>query len=368
MTKEEITLTQEQIDQGRAAAMRRTSQWRPTPPEAVALARQLFEDRGRFSQRVECREVAASLGWGEIGILNRYLCGELGLPTSKVERALAFAAGQNTYARADGSVRLVSDDRDHHHERANWIGKAGMGAAFPGFTSDDYGRLWDASGGRCPCCGVEMDGAEKARNATVDHLVPGVRSKNNARLLCNACNSIKQDALPEILHRVAQWMTKTPSEMLDFARTLPEMPRRRVDGRDRRMDMLCSKKSNAKIAKVDFSLTIDDVPFTAVCPVLGVPFLLPGSKELAAHWKATGKKPASTWSSPSFDRIDPRQGYVPGNVVLLSTHANRIMQNCTSPDRVRIVAEWFDRELAAAPELAALIDYDAYEHWRIAAE
>lgn len=366
-TTETITLTKEQIDQGRAAGMARTPKWKPTPPEAVALARKLFEERGQFREKVECQEVAAFIRWSNRGVRERYLCGELGLPTPNVERALAFAAGQITYTRSDGSVRYVNDNLNYHHDRANWIGpnSAGIGSAFPGLTADDFGRLWDASGGRCPCCGVEMDGAEKARNATVDHLVPGVRSKDNARLLCSACNRIKQDALPETLHRVAQWMMKTPAEMLAFARTLPEMPRRRVDGVDRWKLMLSYKKGGATEYGIDFSLTLDDLPFTAVCPVLGVPFLLPGSEEYRALNGSVGR---SRWNSPSFDRIDPRQGYVPGNVVLVSHLANTIMQNCTSPDRVRIVAEWFERELAAAPELAALIDYDAHEHWKIAAE
>ncbi len=44
------------------------------------------------------------------------------------------------------------------------------------------------------------------------------------------------------------------------------------------------------------------------------------------------------------------------------------MSNATSAARVRLVADWFERELAAAPDLAALIDYDAHEHWKIAAE
>lgn len=316
--------------------------------------------------------MAALIGWGQISVWERYLCGELGLPTPKVERALAFASGQNTYTRADGSVRYVGSDMDYHHDRANWIGvnsgKGAMGSAFPGFTGDDYGRLWDASGGRCPCCGVEMDGAGKARYATVDHLLPGVKSKENARLICYSCNRIKQDALPWHLHRVADWMKTSPAEMLTYARTLPEMPRRRVDGQDRWKDMLRAKKSNARIAKVEFALTLDDVPFTAVCPVLGVPFLLPGSAGITAALKAAGARNRPFWNSPSFDRIDPRQGYVPSNVVLVSHLANAIMSNSTSSDRVRIVADWFERELAAAPDLAALIDYDAHEHWKIAAE
>ncbi|MCV2873235.1 endonuclease VII domain-containing protein [Defluviimonas sp. WL0050] len=364
----EITLTQEQIEQGRAAAMKRDGKYRPTPPEAVALARQLFEERRKFTER-EAKEVAALIGWSHVTIWQRYLMGELGLPTPNIERALAFTAGQHTYTRTDGTVRRVNDGRNFHHDRANWIGQAAMGAAFPGFSADDYGRLWDESGGRCPCCGVEMDGAEKARNATVDHLVPGVRSIANARLLCSACNVIKANALPETLHRVADWMQKTPTEMLAVARTLPAMPRRRVDGQDRWKAMLWHKKAGANECGIDFNLALHDLPFTAVCPVLGVPFLLPGSEESLSACRASGvKRGRNFWNSPSFDRIDPRQGYVAGNVVLVSNLANKIMSNGTSPDRVRLVADWFERELATAPDLAALIDYDAHEHWKIAAE
>lgn len=156
--------------------------------------------------------------------------------------------------------------------------------------------------------------------------------------------------------------------MLAFARTLPEMPRHRVDGRDRWMGMLRTKRGNAKKYGVEFSLSLHDVSFSASCPVLQVPFLLLGSEESAEAIREAGVRSRSFWNTPSFDRIDPKQGYVPGNVVLVSVLANTIMNNCTSPDRVRIVADWFDRELAAAPELAALIDYDAQAHWKIAAE
>ena len=285
-------------------------------------------------------------------------------PHTNVQRALAFAEGLLTYTRADGSVRYVNDDRGYEDDQGKWWWQLAR-STFDGLTQDFVDALLVDC---CPCCGVEFRSGGKMTSPTIDHLVPGVRSKDSARLLCRACNAIKQDALPWHLHRVADWMTKTPDEMLAFARTLPEMPRRRVDGEDRWKAMLRFKKGNAKERGIDFSLTLDDVPFTAACPVLGVPFLLPGSEETAAALKAAGVRNRSFWNSPSFDRIDPRKGYVSGNVVLVSQLANKIMSNATSPDRVRIVADWFDGELAAAPELAALIDYDAHEHWKIAAE
>lgn len=363
-----ITLTQEQIEAGRAAAMRRGMKWKPMPQAAVALAHNLFREHGHLRPTVECVEVAKVAGTSNVQVRERYLCGEFGLPTPNVERALAFAAGKMTYTRADGSIRRVNDDMDYHHDRAKWVGRCAAGkggAAFPGLTGEDYGRMWDACGGRCPCCHVEMDGATSERQPTVDHLVPGFRDKSNARLICRGCNRIKQDALPWMIHRVADWMELSPAQMIGRARALPEMGRKREDWRgDRRKVMLHGKKSGAKEKGIEFSLTLEDVAWSASCPVFGVPFLLSGSPEL----KDRGIK-AQAWDSPNFDRIDPRKGYIPGNVVLVCTLANAIMSDATSPARVRQVADWFDRELAAAPELAALIDQDdARAHWLMAAE
>ena len=115
-----------------------------------------------------------------------------------------------------------------------------------------------------------------------------------------------------------------------------------------------------------FSLTLEDVVWSASCPVFGVPFLLPGSEESRA---INGSKGAPRWNSPNFDRIDPRRGYVLGNVVLVCKLANLIMQDATSPDRVRRVAQWFDQELEAAPHLKAMIQDDTSRaHWLLAAE
>lgn len=363
-----ITLTDDQIADGRNAAMARTSQWKPTPPEGVALAKRLYQERGRFRARAECAEVAALIGWSETGTWERFLCGELGLPTSNVERALAFASGQRTYTRADGSVRRVGDDRDYEADREKWVPYewwAGARASFDGLTHEFVNTLWQDA---CPCCGVSFRSGDAGTSPSLDHLIPGIRSRDNARLICAACNRIKQDALPATLHLVADWMEKSPAEMLALARTLSEMPKKQVRPRDRRKEMLSGKKWQAKQHGIEFSLTIDDLPFTAICPVLDVPFLLPGSEEMAAALKEAGVRNRSFWNSPSFDRIDPRLGYVAGNVVLVSNLANAIMSNATSPDRVRIVAEWFDRELAAAPALAALIDHGARDSWAMAAE
>ncbi len=358
-----ITLTPEQIDAGRKAAMKRDKKWKPTPPSAIALAHRLWGERRRFRETVECVAVAKTAGTSSTGIRSRYLTGELGLPTPNCQRAVAFANGQNTYTRADGTVRLVGDDRGYQNDRYSWWWDRAR-ESFDGMTIDRVEDLWVD---QCPCCGIGLRSAGVMSSPSLDHLVPDVRHHDNARILCKSCNAIKQDALPWMIHKVADWMTLTPAAMIERAMALPEMPLRMTRAGDRRKEMLRGKRANnAEAYDVEFTLTLEDVVWSASCPVFGVPFLLPGSEDRRTRY---GTKRGPTWDSPSFDRIDPRRGYVPGNVVLVCTLANRIMQDATSPDRVRMVAEWFDRELAAAPELAALIKDDTTRaHWAMAAE
>lgn len=63
-----------------------------------------------------------------------------------------------------------------------------------------------------------------------------------------------------------------------------------------------------------FNLHRRDVVVPPVCPVLGVPL-------------AAGSERSS--GSPSLDRIRPAQGYVRGNVRVISDRANRLKGACT---------------------------------------
>ena len=62
------------------------------------------------------------------------------------------------------------------------------------------------------------------------------------------------------------------------------------------------------------------IEYSKVCPVLGI--------EL--DWGMNGIQP----NSPSLDRIDPTKGYIPGNVMIMSTLANRMKQNAT-PEQLK---------------------------------
>lgn len=68
-----------------------------------------------------------------------------------------------------------------------------------------------------------------------------------------------------------------------------------------------------------------------MCPVLGVPLDY-----------TIGKGGICNDYSPSFDRIDPSKGYVSGNVIVVSTLANRIKSNA-NVDQLKKVAAFYEQ-------------------------
>lgn len=87
------------------------------------------------------------------------------------------------------------------------------------------------------------------------------------------------------------------------------------------------KKQNAKAKKWGWSLTPTDILYPTVCPILG----------LTLNWFAEYREE----NSPSFDRIDPTKGYIPGNVIVCSWRANRIKNDGTAEEHRRI-ADYID--------------------------
>lgn len=93
--------------------------------------------------------------------------------------------------------------------------------------------------------------------------------------------------------------------------------------------MWWSAKTRAKKKGVDFRITVDHIVIPARCPVLGLKL-----------------QPADTrWSdnSPTLDRVDPKRGYVPGNVQVISHRANRLKSDGTAAEHTKIAA-WQRKE------------------------
>ena len=97
-----------------------------------------------------------------------------------------------------------------------------------------------------------------------------------------------------------------------------------VDDLTRRMsDSFRRKRQNAKESKWGWELTIHDIEWATVCPVLGI--------EL--DWFAEAKAD----NSPSYDRVDSTKGYIPGNVRIISFRANRIKNDGTIDEHKKII-------------------------------
>lgn len=88
--------------------------------------------------------------------------------------------------------------------------------------------------------------------------------------------------------------------------------------------MVWSARERAKASGQTCSLSEADIVIPAVCPVFGTPL---------AHGSTSFFQ-----ASPSLDRIDPRLGYVPGNVAVISFRANALKKDATIAELERLIA------------------------------
>ena len=72
------------------------------------------------------------------------------------------------------------------------------------------------------------------------------------------------------------------------------------------------------------TIGVEDIPLPEVCPVLGIQLVC-------------GKK-FSCENSPTVDRIKGSLGYVPGNVKVISSRANRIKTDATADELEKVAA------------------------------
>lgn len=71
------------------------------------------------------------------------------------------------------------------------------------------------------------------------------------------------------------------------------------------------------------------------CPMLGIPLNYEGGERAGDGWGRTD-------SSPSLDQIRPSEGYAEGNVQIISWRANRI-KNDSTPEELMRIAEYMKK-------------------------
>jgi len=90
--------------------------------------------------------------------------------------------------------------------------------------------------------------------------------------------------------------------------------------------LIQKRRIEARKKGIEFTINPDDLIWPTNCPALG----------LEIDYITRGKLLPNM---PSIDRIDPKKGYVPGNVAVISFRANTIKNNAT-PEELESVARY----------------------------
>ena len=100
---------------------------------------------------------------------------------------------------------------------------------------------------------------------------------------------------------------------------------KKLDFSYRQRKMFWMAKYRAKKKKIKFNITVDDVVFPKICPVLG--------------FKIDYKGKRNADNIPSLDRIDSNKGYIKGNVRVISNRANFLKNNATSDELMKVARD-----------------------------
>jgi hypothetical protein len=196
----------------------------------------------------------------------------------------------------------------------------------------------------CTTCGsteVHANGkCRQCRNAYCREryakLYKGNRGEENARHRAwRKANPQKEKAIKA---RSYQKMRENPEKVArlnEITREQQKKARAENPEKVRAKDMLWRSRSpevshcmqiryKARRKGIPFNLTKEDFIAPAVCPYLGIT-LIPG----------VGRDHVQP-DAPSIDRLIPALGYVKGNVQIISVKANRIKQDATSDEVMRV--------------------------------
>lgn len=125
---------------------------------------------------------------------------------------------------------------------------------------------------------------------------------------CKVCKGLRNIA----------WRQKNAAKVAEYARGYTDDNRDAINrNNDRYREkhpiriMLRLAKTRAQNQNVPYNLTVEDIIIPDVCPLLKVPFV------------------KHTRYAASIDRIDPKKGYVVGNIVIISLMANQMKSSAS---------------------------------------
>ena len=134
-----------------------------------------------------------------------------------------------------------------------------------------------------------------------------------------------------------KWREEHPEKAKECSRRY-EAKRRGTRMRNPEQRMFWSARGRAKAEGLPFTIKKEDIVIPEKCPILGRPLVV----NLGA------KRPAN--NSPSLDKIIPEQGYIPGNVQVISHKANSMKRDATLQELIQ-VGEWAGKLLVSRHKL-----------------
>lgn len=109
---------------------------------------------------------------------------------------------------------------------------------------------------------------------------------------------------PEVIERKATWYQEKMSKI----------------SIEERLNLIAQRaKYRATLKGVPFDIKGKDIQYVECCPLLGIKL----------NWGETTNEGGRNIDTPSLDRLDPKKGYVKGNVKIISTLVNMMKSSAT---------------------------------------
>ena len=172
----------------------------------------------------------------------------------------------------------------------------------------------------CPVLGVRLERSPEGFSESapsLDRIVPELGyTKENIVVISKRANRLRNNGSAEQHVRIADWMEEFREGKRD--------PRRDHKINEMERDMVYQARIRARKTGILCQIQPEDAIIPECCPVFDTCFQS-GSRQ-------------SHPNSPSLDRVDPTQGYIKGNVAVISWRANQLKSDGTVEEHRKIAA------------------------------
>tara|TARA_R100000234_G_scaffold116512_1_gene93690 strand:+ start:9 stop:596 length:588 start_codon:yes stop_codon:yes gene_type:complete len=146
-------------------------------------------------------------------------------------------------------------------------------------------------------------------------------NKNGLRGYCKPCAKVYQNSMCSFKRWFSSRKGQAKLKGKEFTIEPKDIPGVKIEQSISEFVIPSARNKNMMIKRKFTSWK--GIEYPKVCPVLGV--------ELDWDVKVNG----GVNNSPSLDRIDATKGYIPGNVMIISSLANKMKQNATPEQLVK---------------------------------